>query len=200
MKFDFRVLSLIVVASMALGFQFAEPQSGTEPKIVAKQKEEPNVNMPGKIEQLEKRIDILESILFSTAKLESKRAQRLVNESRLRLRNSQSLFSRGLINRLQLNLDQLSVQIAERELALSKADSGHKRLVSELEVMDAKRTLQLAKNQFESQKNLAHRGYASQTDVDRYRKILDFSNLSLKNAEAKLKAASELESLESTSK
>ena len=155
----------------------------------------PKIENDDRIDRLEKRVAILEKILFSSVKLETKRAERLLADRKARLKNSRKLFARGLITEFQLQQDRMQVEEAERELALATAQSNQKRLASELEVLDAEQRLKVAIKELEFSQNLARRGFATKTEVERLERLVDEATQNLEHVKIKLDAANEFESM-----
>jgi multidrug resistance efflux pump len=152
-------------------------------------------NNADRIQQLEKRMTILETILFSSAKLDTQRAERLLADRKARLKNSRELFARGLITEFEIQQDRRQVNEAERELELATTKSRHNQLVSELELLDAQREFKFATEQLEFRRRMSTRGFATKEEVKRLQAIVDVADRKLKHAKTKLQAARDLEAL-----
>ncbi len=148
-----------------------------------------------RIEQLEKRVTILEKILFSTAKLDTQRAERLLADRLARLKDSRRLFASGLITEFELQQDQRQVEEARREMELATTESRQNQLVSELELIEAERNLKFATEQLEYRRRMSSRGFATKGEVERLEKMVELADRKLKHAKTKLEAARELEAL-----
>lgn len=86
----------------------------------------------------------MEKILFSTAKLNTQRAEQLLADRRAQLKNSRQLFAKGLITESEVQQDQRRVDEAESELRLATTELRHNQLASELELIEAEREFQFA--------------------------------------------------------
>ena len=151
--------------------------------------------LESRVEKLELRIEILEKILFSSAKLTNMQAQRQLDEAQAHLKNSQALFARGMITELQLQQDRYRMQEAQKALEFANADSRQHELVGELEVLEAEQRLRQVQQQLLYTETLASRGFSSQTRVDSIKKLVDIATQELENSKIKLDAAKELEAL-----
>jgi hypothetical protein len=160
------------------------------------QKPASNHDLIQRLEQLESRVAILENILFSTVKLEKTRAERLLSDRRNRYKNSRALYAQGMITEAEMQQDRLRLAEAEKEFELANAESRQKELASELELVEAERRLQAATDELTYCRNMARRGFATQSEVERLEKVVDEAKLSLENAKLKLKSAKELEALD----
>ena len=157
------------------------------------QKPAPNQDLIQRLEQLESRVAILENMLFSTVKLEKTRAERLLLDRQNRYKNSRALYAQGMITEAEMQQDRLRLAEAEKEFELANAESRQKELASELELVEAERRLQAATDELAYCRNMARRGFATQSEVERLEKVVDEAKLSLENAKLKLKSAKELE-------
>ena len=147
------------------------------------------------VAQLEQRVEKLERILFSTAKLSVTQAERRLAEMEHILKNSENLFARGYINAMQVQQDRFNVQQAKQELRLAKAERRQNTLVGELDVLGAEQNLIEAKQRLEFTRDLARREFASSWEVERAKLNVDTAERVLKNAQEKLKASEQLDSL-----
>lgn len=170
---------------------------------VARQDESPAVpdlkldqDVAERVDLLEQRVGYLETILFSTVKLEAKRAERQLEERKVRLQDSRELFARGMITELQLRFDRNRVDEARQELALAVSFSNQRRLVCELGVHDAVRTLALAVQQLRYQENRARRGFATIEQVERMEELVVEATQGLEHARTKLEAAEKLDAID----
>ncbi|MFK7766394.1 MAG: hypothetical protein AB8B55_04180 [Mariniblastus sp.] len=148
-----------------------------------------------RLSQLEKRVEILERILFSTAKLETNRAERQLDRHKQRLGNTEKLFTRGLVNEIQLSQDRQRVDQAERELKLANAKSRQNTLVTELDVKQAEQDLEIAKQTLSYRRNMAQRGFISRAQVNEAALAVGEAEQSLEHAKIKLKAAEQLDAI-----
>lgn len=148
-----------------------------------------------RISQLEKRLDLVEQVVFATAKLDATEATRNLQTAKERYEHSRKLFTKGFISESQIQNDRLLVQLAEKELELAKSGTGSYRLVSELDVLAAKQKLQLAEEDLERQTQLARRGYVSKDELDQTRREVELANLALKRANQNLTIATQMEAI-----
>ncbi len=154
-----------------------------------------NSELAQRVDKLEQRVALLEKILFSSAKLSTMQAQRQLEEAKSRLKNSQALQARGMITELQLRQDKFRLEEAEKSLELSIAETRQNELVGELEVLEAEQRLRQAKQQLQYSEKLASRGFATQTQVEGDRRLVDIAQQTLTNARTKLGAAKQLEAI-----
>ena len=195
-------VSLFIIAItgwVALGFQqpVQEPAAKTieaEPAMAAVQKEDGNA-LQNRIVKLEQRVDNLEGLIFSTAKLTVTRAERQLTEAKLRFQDSKALFNRGLLSQAKYNNDRFIYEQAVQEVKLARAENDQRAISNKLEVHSATQRLKEAEQNLKFAKNLQFKGYASRDQVDRARRDVIIEKEALSLAEAKLKAAEELESL-----
>lgn len=146
----------------------------------------------GRVEKLEQRVDRLEEILFNTVRLTVFDAERKLAEAEQRLENSQSLFIKGFITDQQLQQDRYRVERAKQELKLAKSERGGRKISMEIEVMEAKRNLEVASQRLEFTERLAKRGFSSLTDVQNQRERVTLMQKELELANQRLKAVEEL--------
>lgn len=149
-----------------------------------------------RVKRLEERLDVLEGLLFSGAKLEETRAQRALDDSLTRLENSRSLFVRGLISEALFQIDEAAVERAKRELELAKTQFKQRQMVSKLELVEAKEALRLAIERRDYQRLLASRGFATRSEVQRAEQQADEAEKVFDQAKRKLEAAEKLESID----
>lgn len=145
-----------------------------------------------RVDFLETRVQKLESILFATAQLSALEAQQELDQAKRRLEQSKRLHLRGFLTAAQLDSDRFQVQQAERQLDLAKAERGQRQIVNQIDLLEAKRDLQVAQDNLTHTQLLFDRGYvsdqqvqAAKDDLLRFQKHLDL-------AESKAKAALEL--------
>lgn len=177
--------SFVLVAAILGACFFPETQ----------QNQSANSELAPRVEKLEKRVQLLEQIVFSSAKLSTMQAERQVDEATIRLNHSQALHARGMINDLELQQDRFRLKESRKALELSIAESRQNELVGELEVLDAEQRLRQVEQRLNYTETLASRGYASQYTVDSIKRLLDAAKQRLANAKTKLEAARQLEAI-----
>ena len=153
------------------------------------------VDLAQRLEQLEKRTELLETLLFSSVKLETKRAQRALEERQAILKHSKVLFAKGFINEIQLQQDQYRVEEAQLELELAVNPYNQRQQVCELNVIEAKRNLQNAEDQLAYQTLLAQKGYVTQTQLATMARSVNEATVALEFANSKLDAARKLDEI-----
>lgn len=152
--------------------------------------------LSSRVETLEKRTELLEQILFSAVKLETSRAQRALDDRQDQLRNSKSLFAKGMITRFQLEQEQLRLQRAQVEFKLASSPANQRQLVSELELIESQRRLKAATEDLQYRRRLLQRGYTTQTEVAAVARWVDQATLALEQAKVKLEAAKEFDAIQ----
>lgn len=187
----FLMLASLICVSMLAGV----PQD-EQKKPVVKPDDEPMMTIDSRVERLEKHVSILEGILFASVKLETKRAERQLAQRREHLKNSRELFARGMITRIELRYDRGRVEEAQLELDLAIGGSNQRRLVCELELADARRNLEFAKDQLNYRRNMAQRGFASAEEVAALAESVEVAREGLEFAKSKLEAVEELDSID----
>ncbi len=145
-----------------------------------------------RVNLLEQRVQKLESILFATSQLSVIEAKQEFDQAKLRLDQSRKLHLRGFLTAAQLESDRFLVQQAERQLDLAKAEGGQREIINQIDMLEAKRNLQVAEENLAHTQQLFDRGYVSERQVQaaeddllRFKKQLDL-------AESKARAAIEL--------
>lgn len=146
-----------------------------------------------RVELLEQRVQKLESILFATSQLSLMEAQKNFDAAQHRYEQSRKLHIKGIITATQLDADQFQVQRAERLLQLAKAENGQQRIVNQIDITEAERELEYAKQNLTYTQQLFDRGYASEFQVQSAEQDLVNSKKKLELAESKAKAAAELQ-------
>ena len=202
-------ISLMIIAItgwVALGIQrpVQEPQEpATKPIELKKaQDEEPakekgteTITLNSRVTSLEQRVDTLEGLIFSTAKLTVARAERHLLEAKARFQDSKELFNRGLISQARYNNDRFIYQQAQQEMKLAQAENDQRSISNKLELHKATQRLKEAEHNLKFTKDLQFKGYASKDQVNQARRDVQISKQELSLAEAKLKAAEELEAV-----
>lgn len=155
-----------------------------------------STELADRVNRLEARVEILERVLFSTEKVNRMRAERLLEDRKNRLKHSRRLFAQGMINEAEVQIDKMRLEEAEREHALATAESKERELTSKLELAEAERRLKFAQSQLAYKRNMARKGYASKSEVERLEKAVDIAKQELEHAKLRLKATSDLEGIE----
>jgi multidrug resistance efflux pump len=148
-----------------------------------------------RISRLEQRVEQLEQILFSTARLSVAEAERRLAETQHTLEASEKLFARGFINDVQLQQDRFDVEQAIQELKLAKTERRGHDLAAEMDALNARQRLTEAIQQLDHTRELARREFASQWQVQQAQAEVELAERALKNAELKLDAAQQVESI-----
>ncbi len=181
----------LVIISLIAGFCCFGNASQDEAKPVAQEQD----SLESQVAKLEQRVDLLERIVFSSAKLSTMEAQRQLTEATARLKDSKQLHLRGIITDVQLQQDRFRFDEAKKALELAKSEIRQNELVGELELLEARRNLQFAKEQLLYSQTLANRGYATRTEVEANQRRVDIATQTYENAKTKLEAAQELEAI-----
>lgn len=145
-----------------------------------------------RVELLEQRVQKLESVLFATSQLSLMEAQKNVDAAQHRYEQSRKLHIKGFITANQLEADRFQVHQAERLLQLAKAENGQQRIVNQIDISEAKRELEFAKQNLAYTQRLFDRGYTSEFQVQSAEQTLINAEKKLELAETKAKAAAEL--------
>lgn len=172
-------------SGLILGTLLARQEPATEP-----------LPQPTQLQQVERRLDALEEILFATSQLDVRAARRRLDEARQQLEGTRELFLRGLVADVQLEQDRFAVLIAEKELQLAACPPDHRRLVSGLELLDSQRRLELARSNLSHTETLNRRGFASLTQIDAAREEVSLAEQAVTAAEQKAAAAEKLDALQ----
>ena len=141
-----------------------------------------------RIHELERRIEILEQVVFATSKLSVFDAERNLQAARNRLADSKKLFLKGFITDIQLEQDRFHVDRARREIELARATSGSRRVAMEIDLMQAKHNLKLSKYNLQHTRQLAGRGYSSVAEIADEQKRVDRAEKNLQLARLRLEA------------
>ena len=158
-----------------------------------------DVALTERLEQLEKRTQLLENLLFSSVKLETARARRALEDRQASLKHSKTLFAKGLINESLLQQDRYRVREAELELEIATNPYNQRQSGCQLNVINAKRKLKIAEDELAYQTLLASKGYVSQTRIGVMTRSVDEATQTLEYAEAKLRAAKQLDEVDADS-
>jgi|GEM_PF-6339731 len=177
----FSFLGLLVTACLA-GSQF-------------RQDDQQPVQESDRVEGLERRVELLEQILFATAQLDAREATRRLERARQQLDGTRELFQRGMIADAQLEQDRFAVLIAEQELELALTPTRHRQLVCGLELLDAQRQLEMARLNLRHTTNMNNRGFASLSQIEDAKKDLATAESAVATAQEKAEAASKLDSI-----
>lgn len=151
-----------------------------------------NNELEARVDTLEKRVKKLESILFATTRLSAYEAKRELERAKEVLRDSEGLFSRGFIAAARIDQDRFRVREAQRQLDLAIARSDQQLIVSDIEVLQAKRELQMAADTLDHTQRLFNRSYVSQRQLEIAKKEVEQFQKRLDLAESKAKAARDL--------
>lgn len=146
-----------------------------------------------RLKALEQRVDSLESILFATRQIELRDARRRLQRARQQLVDSRALFNQGILADSQLEQDRFEVLIAEQELELASQPGLSRVLVSGLDLLDAQRRLENARQNLRYSQTLNDRGYGSLTQVRNAEEELDAATEAVRLAEQQAAAARDLD-------
>ncbi len=162
-----------------------EPAEGIAP-VQNSDQSDPRIN------ELERRVARLENLLFNAVRLAEFDAERRLADAQTRLDNSERLFLQGFITDAQVAQDRFVFDRAIRELQLAQSNYSGRQIACEIEVMQAKRNLELAQQQLEFSERLNLRGYSSLDRIQSEQRRVDTLTLELDQAQAKLRAVNEL--------
>ena len=198
-------ISLLVIAItgwIALGIQrpVQEPAKPVEAKknVQEQDTEEDGTGIAAlktRVGALEQRVDQLESLIFSSVKLDVAQAERHLEDAHARFKDSRELFNRGLLNSARYNNDKFLYEQAVQELKLAKASTNQRQLANKLDQLHASQRVSEAKHNLKFTRNLFHKGYASRDQVDRARQDVELSERELELVISKLKAAESLQAV-----
>lgn len=151
-------------------------------------RQEPAGGQEQRIDRLETRLESLESVLFASRQIDLRDARRRLEQARQQLADSRALFNQGVLADSQLEQDRFQVLIAEQELELAAHPGNHRRLVCQLDLLDAQRRLETAKQNLRFSETLNNRGFGSLTRIENSRHELAAAEESLRWAEQQLAA------------
>ena len=141
-----------------------------------------------KIAELEDRVSRLESIVFSTSRLDSTEAQRRLQNAKQAFEHSRKLRKKGFITEAQLQNDEFAVKQAEQELQLALGKTNEAKLGADLVLMTAEQDLLQAQRNLEYTKKLAAKGFATTYDVQREERLIRRLELRVANAKERVKS------------
>ncbi|HMO14877.1 MAG TPA: hypothetical protein PKD64_04995 [Pirellulaceae bacterium] len=150
--------------------------------------------------QLEERVDRLENLLFNATKLAVFDAERRLSEAHDRLTKSERLFLQGFITEAQISQDRFAADRAFRELELAKASCDGRLVAGHIDLMQAKRNLELALQQLEFSERMRLRGFVTSDQLEIQRRLVESMRLELQHAQTKLEAVNELHNLRNDDK
>jgi multidrug resistance efflux pump len=183
---------LTTVAIMIAG---GIPQELKTPKaLVAKPAIQGASEDDSRIEKLERRVELLEKIVFSSTRLNAIQAQRQVDDAQERLDHTKSLFAKGFIQASEVEQDRYRLEQAKKELELAKAETKQDELVGEMDVLQAERQLRELEQQLSYTKRLAERGYVHEKSVEAWKAAVELAKRELESAKTRLNATRKLES------
>lgn len=145
-----------------------------------------------RVELLEQRVQKLESILFATSQLSLIEAEQRLEAANHQLKQSRKLHIKGFITAAQLDADRFQVQQAERLLQLAKAENGQQRILNRIDISEAERELEYAKQNLTFTQRMFDRGYASEFQLQTAEQEVVNSEKKLELAQSKADAAAEL--------
>lgn len=145
-----------------------------------------------RVELLESRVQKLESILFTAAQLSVYEAKQELATATERFENSRKLHLKGFITASQLQQDRFLVDQARRQFELAQTHDNQQSIIGEIDILEAKRNLQLAEDELEHSKRLFDRGFVSGRQVEAAKSATIQLRKRLELAESKAKAAKEL--------
>ncbi len=167
-----------------------QPQQPSDAKQVDNEEK-----LEQKFNLLEQRVERLEQILLSAAKMTVAEAERRLVETQHTVEASEKLFAKGFITESQLQQDRFDVQQAIQELKLATAEHREYELAGEMDLLNAKQWLTEAKQQLDYTRKLARKEFASQWQIQQAENEVKLAELNLKNAELKLKATQQIETI-----
>ncbi len=141
-----------------------------------------------RFDELEERVQRLESIVYSTSQLKEEEAMRRLENAQRTLTHSKALLKKGFINDAQYKNDEFALQQAEQELQLARATGDRAKLGAELDLINAKQSLTEAERELEYIRKLAGKGFSTQFEVQRGERRVRNRERALELAEAKLNA------------
>ena len=148
-----------------------------------------NDQLTRRVELLEQRVQKLESILFATSQLSLIEAEQRLETANHRLEQSRKLHIKGFITAAQLDADRFQVQQAERLLQLAKSENGQQRIVNQIDISEAKRELEYAKQNLDYSQRMFDRGFINEFQLQTAEQEVVNSQKKLELAEAKANAA-----------
>ncbi|MDA7979407.1 MAG: hypothetical protein MPJ50_11645 [Pirellulales bacterium] len=154
------------------------------------QQQVPLPDVSDRVTKLEQRVTWLEEQLgrlcVEDAALAQINAEHKLSIAEDRLAQSERLAAQGYISDVQLQADQLAVEIARRELQLTKSQSQSDREAARLAVLNAEAALSQALLRYDHTQRLQTKGYVSEVeaardkaDVARAEKVLAAAKLKL---------------------
>ncbi len=154
-----------------------------------------NSKLLQRVDLLEKRVQQLETVVFSTARLSLMQAERRLLEAETALKDAELLFTKGMITRSELNQRRFLVTEAFQEMELAKTENRQQEISSKLEFIQAEQALKNSIDLLNHNKRLFEKGYVSKTEIERLERQVDIQTRALENAKLKFEAAKNLKRL-----
>ncbi len=150
-------------------------------------------NLQQSVARLESRVEALEQILFAAKQLELREARRRLDRAKQQLSDTRVLFAQGIISDMQLAQDRFGLLIAEQELRLAEEPGRARQLVVGLDLLEARRRLEMARLNLRQTELENQRGFSSLTQVEYARREFTAAEESLDFAKKQAEAAGELQ-------
>ena len=154
----------------------------------AMQRGETSQQLDQKVDELQKRLEKLERIVYSTSQLSLLEAERRLSNAQATLENSRKLRKKGFINEAQFKNDEFAVRQAEQELQLATSTEGTAKQGAELDLMNAEQDLVQAERELEYIKKLASKGFSTKYEVQRVERLVRFKERAVELTKQKLAA------------
>ncbi len=143
-----------------------------------------------RIRELESRVERLESLMFNTIQLSVFDAERRLSRARRTQEQNQRLYFRGLLSHIEVQRGRYELRRAERELDLARAETGQRRIIGDIGVMEAEFNLRSAEDQLTRARRGLARGLVSQYQLDLNAKEVERATQALQLARDRLAAVS----------
>jgi hypothetical protein len=143
---------------------------------------------PDRVQQLEDRVARLEEILFATTKLSVYDAQRHLSDAEFRLKESEKLFFRGLLDEYQLQWDRFEVERARLEVRLAESDGDARLIAAHIDLRQAENELVVAQRRLEFAERNANYPRGSLSEIDLRNAEVERAKIRLLEAQGRLKA------------
>ncbi|MDA7541438.1 hypothetical protein N8639_01215 [bacterium] len=141
-----------------------------------------------RLSSIEARLTRIEAALFATVRFSEAEARKQLEAAKASLKNSETLFAKGLLSAFQMRIDRFNLERAQALHRMCIDHEDHRKIGATMEIFDAKRELEQKRFRLDNSEAMFERGFLAKSQMEIDRKAISVAEKKLAAAQAKLKA------------
>lgn len=141
-----------------------------------------------RLSSIEARLTRIEAALFATVRFSEAEARKQLAAAKASLKNSETLFAKGLLSAFQMRIDRFNLERAQALHRMCIDHEDHRKIGATMEIFDARRELEQKRFRLDNSEAMFERGFLAKSQMEIDRKEISVAEKKLAAAQAKLKA------------